>query len=70
MGRIDTAELRMLRETAKERSRRIAQRMDRIEADRLRLWTRMERLRAAVDGRAQGAGADAYGEDVLRVTPV
>ncbi|HYH82770.1 MAG TPA: hypothetical protein VEX86_23455 [Longimicrobium sp.] len=51
----DVAELRALREAAKERSRQIAERLERIEAQRHRLWARMDRLRAEMDGRPRPA---------------
>jgi len=66
MMRIDIAQLQMLREAAKERSRHIAERMHQIEADRLRLWTRMNRLRAELDAQKHEAGRTAWeaGDDV------
>lgn len=77
MLRIDVAQLQMLREAARERSRHIAHRMDQIEAGRLRLWTRMDRLRAELDaqmhdaawGAAEADAAPAENEGRVRLLP-
>jgi len=62
--RIDIARLQMLREAAKERSRHIAERMERIESGRLRLWSRMNHLRAELDARKHDtARADGVTDD-------
>lgn len=54
MHTMNVMELRTLREAAEERGRRIAERLERIEASRRRLWTRMDRLRAEMAPQPRG----------------
>jgi hypothetical protein len=70
MLRIDVAALQMLREAAKERSSRIAHRMDQIQADRLRLWSRMDRLRAELEAQKHTQGERVGGGHRVPAVPV